>query len=1287
MKVFKENQHSFFPRSFGIRNTFYFSVGVMMFFDLTASENLLTEQELWETIPPQLGPTPVIDQGYPKPRGEVLVTGSCFAPNGETRQASQVRVRVGEIDKRLNIHGDRYWKNGIITKAEPFVEMPIIWPNAYGGGDFKKNPLGKGRIEMPMPDGSMHIPLPNIEDPAHQIGSPGDSPNPAGFGPYDLTWPQRFNKQGTYDKKWMEERWPYFPDDMNYEFFNMAPEDQFLPEFFAGGEPITVQNMHPEMPVIASAVPRLRVRCFVTLNPEFKPHTFPTGPLPSHQISPKEEFREVSTRLETVWLFPSLLRGLLIYRGSTPIMDEDCGDVLRVLIRHENAMDEPRPVEQYRNLQIQLLDRGMDIDMAPVEQAMQKAKTSLVKVRNIPKLVDGIRQKALGNAPKMPIPDPARMAAQHKTQLADHLALVDKMEKMATGMHGKFGHLAEINLAIFPALRNKIAAIGKKVDETGTKMTAMVAKAEKERKAALQQTKDQLKAVKPEYLAKAGIDPETYLHPDFPLHKPVNPWHDRGFPIVVEARLSLDENRAMLAELEQLGIRRETVRKAWLGWNKTELSENIRDWGGDEDETFLLESGLILPRFDGPVLNRILCRPHPYDQDNGRLVPGSDETPLFLPSATLIEIPSMPAAQAAPIVAVSDELQALFLEQEAGDFCSILCLASPEDKPGKDAAEALKSAQAFFIIQPHGLGRDKGLQAEWLQWKQAFATAEPLELESGSTLFEARKQGSDIRQWVLDAMPKSYASKHDDGLVVPDGSKPPDKDFLKGFKPQIPNIAAIVTGVISQVKQGLEAKMAPEIAKRDAILKDMQQQAAKYGKHGVDPNKFVLRKDAVPPQSFSQVAKDSANKMLQQAERLKKRNLLPPEKEAVIRKEAARVLQMGSKADSLQSEMQGQLAAKKKELEEGLKKLKAKELPPEAKKKMAAYGIDPDKIKPMTREEVQVAYDRGVVLAGAILSDVDLSELDLTGADLSGCQLAGTNFKNATLDGVKMTKVIAKGADFTKASLKGAVMEMGIFNEALFIEADLSKAQAKQAVFKGADFTKARIIRADFTMSVLEEATLTEALLAGTVLDMCILSGPADKADFRSARINKCIFNESTLDEANFGKAAINQSLFNAAKGRKVRFVGANLDKVRTGSNAEFPDADFTGATLRSAGLRQVDLTGGKFTGADLENALVSEAMLKEADLNGVSAKGTRFEKSNLEGAKMRAVNLLMGSLRKSRLVNTDLRGSNLYAVDFYKVVMGDTRLDGTNLKKSQLDKRVELLADKRGDDKPGDNT
>ncbi|WP_031482713.1 DUF2169 family type VI secretion system accessory protein [Maridesulfovibrio frigidus] len=1276
MKIFKEKQHSFFPRPIGIKDKNYLSVGIMSFFDLNDPDNLLTEQELWKTLPGELGPKPILDQGVPKPRGEFLVTGSCHAPRGTSRPASQVRVRVGEVDKKLNIFGDRYWKKGLITEAEPFVEMPIVWPTAYGGDGFAKNPLGKGIHKLPMPDGSMAVPLPNIELPDQQIGSPGQSPDPAGFGPLDLMWPQRFAKNGTYDEKWKNERWPFFPDDMNYEFFNMACEDQFIDGYFKGGEPVVIENMNRDFQVIESSLPKLRMRCFVTLNTKFKPHTFPAGALPSHEISETDEFREVSTRLETVWFFPSIMRGLLIYRGTTEVMDEDGADVMRVMIRHEDQAEEPKSIEQYRDLQIKLLDRGVDMDMSKAEETVKKAQTSMLKVKNIPKFADDIRQKALGNRPRMPAPSPEEMLAKSKTMIAEHTATLDKLEAMATKMHAEKGHLVAINLGIFDKFRTTLATIGQKIEATTGKLSAAKVKLETARKAALKDVSGGLKKIKPAHLEKAGIDPDEVISPDFPLKKKVNPWHDRGFPFVVQCRKDLEDDPETLRKLTDLGLQRKTLKRAWLGVNNSEILEAPKDWGLKGDSEFSLAAGLVFPRFDGPVLNRIQSYPAYFESDKESLVPGSDEAPLFIASSTLIDLPSMPAAAGAPVIAVADELQAIFMEQEVGDCCSIIALGSPKDKPGKEAAKELKNAQAFLIVQPEKWNEDKKLNAGWEDWISAHKTAVPLELEHGKNVFESRKGGSDIRLWVLDHLPAAYASEHTVDMGMPPKGKPPGEGFLKGFKPVFPDVKALAKGINAEVKKAMEAKFAPIHAEQAAALEKMKAVAAKYTKYGVDPAKITMDGPAVPKTSPTELGKKIADKIRGKAASLNKRGMLTPEAAEKMEISAAKAQSMGIEADAKKASMLGKLKVKKLELKEGLKKLEAKDLPGVAKEKFEKQGLDPDAIRPLTREEVHRMHDQGKSIAGAILTDVDLSELDLAGADLTGCRLLRTNFTGTCLDNAKLVQAVGTDTNFTKASLKGADFNRAMLNKSIFKESDLSGAQAKMAAFKGSSFAGATLDDADFHMAILEKTDFTKASLNGARISMCMVSGKADNANFRNADIKKCIFKESTLDGADFGKASIHESLFNGAKGKKVNFIGANLDKIRTGRNAEFPDANFTGATLRNAGLRETDFTGSDFRGANLESAMIDNSRLVRTNFNGASAKGARFTKSNLEGASMRAFNLFMGGMRKARLVDTDLRGSNLFAVDFYKSVVGGTRFEGANLKRSQLHGKVDLLDD-----------
>lgn len=300
-------------------------------FSFERPKSLVPEIQLWPmTVEALASEKGVLDEGMAKVRGELLVTGSCYVPRGEPAQVSFVRVQCGAIDKRLAVIGDRHWKHGVPTEPAPFTVMPIDWEHAFGGAGFARNPLGRGY--GPVEQGAVKVhPLPNIEVPKRLISSPSDRPEPAGLGALDFSWPQRFTKAGTYDLKWLETRAFGFPADIDPTIFNLAQDDQWLAGYFSGDESFVVENMHPTRSRIEGTLPPLRPRVLVT----------------QRQPDGGELFKEIAVRLETVRLFPALELGVLIFRGSMEVYDDDAGDIRELLIAGEDRELPERTVDHY----------------------------------------------------------------------------------------------------------------------------------------------------------------------------------------------------------------------------------------------------------------------------------------------------------------------------------------------------------------------------------------------------------------------------------------------------------------------------------------------------------------------------------------------------------------------------------------------------------------------------------------------------------------------------------------------------------------------------------------------------------------------------------------------------------------------------------------------------------------------------------------------------------------------------------------------------------------------------
>jgi uncharacterized protein YjbI with pentapeptide repeats len=336
MKTIKPRRAGVLCRTFENGDASYLAVSVLVFFPFAPPSRPLTEVDLWRFAAVELGDEP-IDACMPKQRGEVLVTGSAY-PFGGPRPACAPRVTIGTVDKTLYVVGDRFWKGGAASDPRPFTEMPLGWEQAFGGEGYAPNPVGKGFAPTRTEHGEVHV-LPNVEDPKRLVRFPDDRPQPAGFGPYDLTWPQRFSKVGTYDAAWLKERFPGFAKDMDWSLWNGAPEDQQIQGYFKGDEPFTLELMHPEKARIEGRLPGLRTRAVVT-----------------QRTGEGEAFREIATRLDTVRLFPHAERGVLVFHGLLEVAEDDGTDVVHLVLACED-MGAPKPVDHYREVLARRLDK------------------------------------------------------------------------------------------------------------------------------------------------------------------------------------------------------------------------------------------------------------------------------------------------------------------------------------------------------------------------------------------------------------------------------------------------------------------------------------------------------------------------------------------------------------------------------------------------------------------------------------------------------------------------------------------------------------------------------------------------------------------------------------------------------------------------------------------------------------------------------------------------------------------------------------------------------------------
>jgi hypothetical protein len=193
-----------------------------------------------------------------KPRADVILNGSAYAPPGTQASALEVSLQVGRLAKAIRVFGDRRWKCGgrfaaaRLGPPAPFAAMPLVYERAYGGidtvggGYCERNPIGRGYFKKKRKKSVDGAPAPNLENPQQLIKGWQSRPVPQGFGYYGRGWFPRVKYLGTYDERWQQERSPAPPLDFKPDFHNAAHPDLQVAGYLRGDEEVLLKRLTPD---------------------------------------------------------------------------------------------------------------------------------------------------------------------------------------------------------------------------------------------------------------------------------------------------------------------------------------------------------------------------------------------------------------------------------------------------------------------------------------------------------------------------------------------------------------------------------------------------------------------------------------------------------------------------------------------------------------------------------------------------------------------------------------------------------------------------------------------------------------------------------------------------------------------------------------------------------------------------------------------------------------------------------------------------------------------------------
>lgn len=285
-----------------------------------------------------------------KLNAEVVARGSCHAARDATE--AEVEISVGDWKKALKVVGTRVRTDdvagGHVTAPQPIGVMAVDYAHAYGGPGFAANRVGKGHTAPPtqaaLPPGadeeeaeiyqpprsqrSQVMPSKQLANVLHADGSELKNGLPAGFGPLGATHPHRSQYIGKkYGGEWLEKRAPFMAEDFDSRYDHVAPPDQQLKGYLRGDESVSFKNFHGHRARLSTKLPGVRVRIFV--------------------IDDRDDVREATMHLDTLFADLDDSALYLTWRGHTPVREEDLTDIRYGWCALESLTDEPLPFRHY----------------------------------------------------------------------------------------------------------------------------------------------------------------------------------------------------------------------------------------------------------------------------------------------------------------------------------------------------------------------------------------------------------------------------------------------------------------------------------------------------------------------------------------------------------------------------------------------------------------------------------------------------------------------------------------------------------------------------------------------------------------------------------------------------------------------------------------------------------------------------------------------------------------------------------------------------------------------------
>lgn len=226
-------------------------------------------------------------------------------------------------------------------------------------------------------------------------------------------------------------------------------------------------------------------------------------------------------------------------------------------------------------------------------------------------------------------------------------------------------------------------------------------------------------------------------------------WSERANKIVAACHRNLLASPEGMALTAERGFSMETVKANRLGWNPHTHYDHMVSWGLVPENNpktgrpfkVCLAAGLVIPTFrDG---NCVSIKVRRHDWHEADLLPkymavrGSERGPMTLGCDS-----------GKPVVIVESELDAILIQQEAGDHVGVMAMRTAKGQPDGFAHDMLSVSPRILVSLDYD---DAGREATaW--WLELYEQAQYWPVPKCKDPGEYCQSGGNVRRWIMQGI-------------------------------------------------------------------------------------------------------------------------------------------------------------------------------------------------------------------------------------------------------------------------------------------------------------------------------------------------------------------------------------------------------------------------------------------------------------------------------------------------------------------------------------------------------